>query len=245
MKTQLSQLKIIAAAVAVLLMAAVGIWYWGTDSHLERGEGSLGESLVATFPVDYKIVKDDKGDYGKVAELSQNDGASVATYRHPTLGFSFQYPKDFKVGLFPDGIGETIVVEGDANVAKVKPSQPSQDEGLTFAGFQIYITPFDESGPLTFERVKKEIPDLVLEGPQTIELRISESSKSPLDGERSDFTVPALVFFSRNESLGKTREVWFVYPESPVPNGNYLYQITAHASFDEELSKIMATWRFN
>ena len=56
--------------------------------------------------------------------------------------------------------------------------------------------------------------------------------------------VPAVVFESTNESIGETYEVWFAYPESPVPHGNHLYQIMAYKEFAGELTNILQTWKF-
>ncbi len=95
--------------------------------------------------------------------------------------------------------------------------------------FQIVISPFDEPGPLTLERIRQDLPDMAVEEPQ----------KASIGG------AEALVFFTSDASLGKTREVWFVWPEDPGLYGNYLYRVTSRSEFDAELSKIMATFKFN
>jgi len=120
-------------------------------------------------------------------------------------GFSFQYPKDFTVTKFQEGEGDTILIQ--------------QKEG---GGFQVFISPFDEEGPLTKERVLQDLPDLKIENAEN---RVLKNG------------IPALIFFSQEESLGKTREVWF------IKNGN-LYQVTTTADLDSLVAQIIATWKF-
>lgn len=139
-------------------------------------------------------------------------GDVSAVYTHPTYGFSFRYPEGFTVNSFSDESGETILV---------------QKEGRVKEGFQIFISEFDEPGPITPERIHIDVPNMVVEEPQEV----------MIGGSGQGLGVRALVFFSHDPSLGRTREVWFVH-------GGYLYQVTARAEFDAELSKIMATFRF-
>ena len=75
-------------------------------------------------------------------------------------------------------------------------------------GFQLTITPFDEDIVLTEARIKEDAPDMAIE--QAIQIKIGEAQ--------------GVVFLSEDESLGKTREIWWVY------NG-YLYQITTYPEF--------------
>lgn len=89
-------------------------------------------------------------------------------------------------------------------------------EGKDNKIFQIYINSFDEEGSLTPERIKKDIPDI----------QIRQSQNFPLDGR------DALAFMT-DENI----EVWFVY-------GGNLYQATALKAFTDDLSKILATWKF-
>ena len=225
MNNQFKKSKIIGAAVLVLAVAVSGILYWKRIYPWTTGTSGVTD--------DYEMGVMGTDETGKGGSNADGNTAEVLeTYRHPTFGFSFQYPKGFKTGIFPAGEGETIVVEKSPEDEPTTAGGSAPEKARE--GFQIYISAFDEEGPLTLERVKKEIPDLIVESPQTVILGSSASK---------DFE--ALVFFSRNESLGRTREAWFVWPQSPQPDGNYLYQISAYASFDAELSKIMATWKFD
>ena len=148
------------------------------------------------------------------ADVAENRSSNdlTLTYNSPTYGFSFTYPEGFRVENFAEGEGEMILVSG-----------PKAGES-----FQIYVTPFDEEGPLTAERIKKAGPAMEMDRPQA----------AVIGGAN------AVVFFSADSSLGRTREAWFVWPEGQIPNGNYLYQISAPEGFDAELAKIMATWGF-
>lgn len=139
-------------------------------------------------------------------------------YTHPDPYFSFRYPAGFAVSaLPPDDTGETVLVRAteqtDLSLYRTIDSAKLQ--------FQIRISTFDEPGPITPERVLKDIPDTVITDPHTVQIG----------------GAPALAFLSENAGLGATREVWFVH------QGN-LYQITAYAEMDEVLGGILKTWEF-
>ncbi len=82
--------------------------------------------------------------------------------------------------------------------------------------FQIFIQSFDEEGPLTPERIKNDLP----------EMNILASQNFDLAG------IPALAF-----QTDTAIEAWFVH-------GGSLYQVTALKDFTDDLSKILATWKF-
>jgi hypothetical protein len=127
-------------------------------------------------------------------------------------GFSFQYPKDFTATKFREGEdGDTVLVQQKA---------PSTGSGQ--AGFQVFILPFDEPGPLTKERVLQDLPDMIV---KNAENRVLKNG------------IPALIFFSEEASLGETREIWFI-------NNGYLYQITATKEIDSLVAQIIGTWKF-
>lgn len=88
--------------------------------------------------------------------------------------------------------------------------------------FQILVSAFDENEPLTQERIERDLPDFIIEEPRAITIS----------------GAPALIFWSEDEVLGKTREVWFTHKEA-------LFQVSAPAVFDQTLSQVMATWSFN
>lgn len=121
------------------------------------------------------------------------------TYTHPVYGFSFHYPKDFVISEFQEDHGEVILAEN-----------PRFSLGL-----QIFITPFDEEGPITKERILQDLPALTME--DEVEFWIDDK-------------IPALRFSSKDPTLGDTREIWF------VRDGN-LFQIMVYSESEEWLDE--------
>jgi len=133
-------------------------------------------------------------------------------YHHDVYGFSFSFPKNLTVATFKESGGEIVLVQ----------------EEKTDKSFQIFILPFDETMTvMTPERIAQDLPDLPVEYPQEAIIGVSESS-----GAR------ALIFFSTDPTLGRTREVWII-------KNRLLYQITTAESYDKWLAEIMKTWRFD
>ncbi len=125
-------------------------------------------------------------------------------YENGKYGFSFGHPKEFSISEF---------IEGDTDVILARDAAAS-------SVFQVSVSPFDESGPITKERILKDIPDM----------RINNDKEISVGGEK------ALSFTSKDASE-ETFEIWFVH-------GGNLYQISAFPSFGGELDKILATWKF-
>lgn len=121
--------------------------------------------------------------------------------------FSMKYPKDFTIQEFP--IGE----EGKKFVFE------SKDPGR---GMEISVIPFDESGSITPERIKQDLPDAVINNPQNVSI---------IEG------VSALSFASTDEYIGDTFEVWFLH------NG-YLYQATTYRAFASQMEEMLKTMKF-
>ena len=89
------------------------------------------------------------------------------------------------------------------------------------AGLQIFVTPFDEPGPITEERIREDLP----------EAEIYEPGLAKLDGEMS------FLFYGFDEDLGETFEVWAVHKGK-------LFQIMS-AKVDESLvEKTLDTWKW-
>ncbi len=120
-------------------------------------------------------------------------------------GFSFSYPPEMNTSTFADedGNGQTVLLQ----------------DPRTGAGLQIYISPFDESGVITPERIKHDLPDQTVNSPK----QITVGGAAALSFESDD--------------AGKTREVWFNY-------NNNLYQITTYSELSDFLDKVLATWKF-
>ena len=128
-------------------------------------------------------------------------------YAHPSLPFAFAHSKELVSNTFQDGESEIVLLQG---------SDPNQE-------IQIVARVFDEPGPLTVERIRRDVPEMVIDEPQNVFIGSAQ--------------IPALLFWSSDASLGRTREVWFV-------QGEYLYQVTTKAENDELLAGIMETWTF-
>jgi hypothetical protein len=107
------------------------------------------------------------------------------TYTHAELGFSFRYPRGFRVNEVPHGDGaETVLIED--------PTRERQ-------GFQVFSMPYDEEGPLTEARIRADLPTKVMEDVHPVQV----------DG------VEGLAFTSddntHNQGLGRLFEVWTVH----------------------------------
>jgi hypothetical protein len=126
-------------------------------------------------------------------------------YKHPS-GFSFNYPAGFSLNLLPDEDGgEVILVQ-------------NQDRTL---GFQIFSLPFDEKGPLTQERIQRDVPDIVM----------AQVAPISISGNDSGIT------FVSNDTGIENREVWFIYE-------GRLYQILTSVNTQNLLEEVLNTWRF-
>lgn len=162
------------------------------------------------------ILENDEQNAGSLESVVEPDikkiDDSTNTYIHKKYNFTFNFPSNLKTSNFIEGNGEQI-----------------QFSGLNGDWFQIYITPWDEGDTITPERIKKDIPDMVIKEPQQVIL-----------GPRQKEGVGphALIFLSKDSSLGETREVWFVM------NGN-LYQLTTYKRLDTVVGKVLSTLVFN
>lgn len=209
---------ILIAAVLVLIVTVIFLYIWkgggvgDYTSILSRlaGGGIGGEDK----PPEGGLASQQPSADERVPQENILPGATLAhKYQNQGYGFSFEYPQGFNVSEFEEGSGYMILVQGPGDKK----------------AFQVFITVYDEEGPLTAGRIKQDLPKLVMESPVNAQIGGAE----------------AVVFFSKDESSSRTREAWFVWPESPIPHGNNIYQVTAPAEFDAELSKIMATFKFN
>lgn len=149
--------------------------------------------------------------YSKPQLLTGQAGENT-TYIADDNTFSFSYPMDFVLTPF---------VEVDDKTGE-------QKQNLIFKGggdkenFQIYITKFESSFPLSISLIKSEIPDLGMEDSQDV----------AIDGARG------VVFLSTDpQTKFKTREIW-------LSNNGKLYQITTYPEFDIGISSILSSWKW-
>jgi len=101
-----------------------------------------------------------------------------STYTHPVYGFSFQYPKGFIVQDIQDDRGELMLVTNPA-------------VGM---GWQLFITPDDDTAPLTAARIRHDLPDMPME--EVVEFTLPDDT-------------PAVRFTSHDAVLGDLGETWF------------------------------------
>jgi len=198
--------------------AETGEWQYGKGKDV----GDLQEGSTATVAAgDYEAASDDSSDFSE-------------KYINEKHGFSFNYPKDIVISEFAEGEQGNIILGQWAGEQASEPSQSSAERlrrGGSETGsepdkkfaFQIFISEFDEPGPITAERIKQDLPEMAVEEP--IHVIITKSK------------LTALIFHSQEEGLGKTREIWFVY-------NNYLYQITAYAGQDRLIGRVLEGWEF-
>lgn len=135
-------------------------------------------------------------------------------YADSIFGFSFYYPKGFLASSFQDSGGQTVLVQ----------SQGSKE------GVQIFAFPFEEEGPITIQRIKKDLPDLKTENIKTV--IVGNLQDSNIKGEE------AISFESRSETNEQTYEIWFLH-------NNVLYQLTTLVDNKKLIDEIVKTWKFN
>ena len=132
------------------------------------------------------------------------------TYTDTDYGFSFSYPEGYTASAFSDLEGTKTILLG---------SEASK------SGAQVFISLFDEDIVLTVERIKEEMPELVVLEPQNISV----------DG------ATGVVFRSTNALDTESRELWFIY------TGN-LYQISIPTTIQtrpELFDAIIKTWKWS
>ena len=190
----------ILAAVIIAVLAGAAMYYFKGGPANDYFSNLFGSPTSKPAEV------------GLPSAENQKTSESQNVYKNEQYGFSFGYPEGFNVSDFDEGNGKVILVK----------------KAASDNGFQIFISPFDESGPITKERILKDIPDMI----------ISNEKEILVGGEKAlSFTSKDELGLPAGEAGGETREIWFVRSEN-------LYQISAFSSFEKELLKILATWKF-
>ena len=142
--------------------------------------------------------------------LANNDPQAAqdnsAAYTDPDRRFSFTKPAGFIARSISDNDGETILIQKADNAG---------------SSFQIFISSFDEPGPITPARIHKDVPDMII-----------NNAQQAVVGKNK---LTALIFKSIEPSIGETREMWLI-------SDRYLYQITAPIALDSVAAEMMKTW---
>lgn len=81
-------------------------------------------------------------------------------------------------------------------------------------GFQIFIQPWNEPGPFTEARIRRDLPDLVMEN--VIETELLHDARTAV-----------LRFATRDAELGDLLEAWFV-------RDGYFYQLSFYVPDPED-----------
>jgi len=207
-----NKVVLLAIVSMALFVGVASVFIW--QNQIDEGESSTQQATVFYF---------EKEEIESPASIF---GEDFKKFTHPEHGFSFEYPKELEIQAFKeeeDGeiIGETIVFQ-QLNFPEVSSQENSEE-----VGFQIFISPFeDEGGVLTQERVLEDLPFAVIIEPQEVFL-----------GVLAEKEIPALIFWSEDPLIGKTREVWFIHD-------GYLYEITTYAHLDLWLANTLSTLTF-
>lgn len=182
--------QLIVATIIVLLIGG-GIYWWFSGG---------GNPITGGLP-DF--------DFAQSLKNAGSGGGSAANYsnlyENAYWGFTFNYADDFRISeIDEENGGFTVLAEGTGDKRT----------------FQIFIADYDEEGPITPERIKKDLPDMNIEQPQNIKFADTE----------------ALAFVT-NDDQGKMIEIWFV-------KGGALYQMRSYFEQTDELSKVLSSWKF-
>ncbi len=138
----------------------------------------------------------------------QEGDAPTRLFASDAYGFTLEYPRDLATSSLQE-IEETMTYLFEGADAK--------------SGFQIFVSPFDEEGPVTKERIHQDLPDLEVQN--LLEVIVTKQK------------IHATVFDSKDKDGALTKEVWLV-------QGGYLYQVTAPREYEKALIEIFALWNF-
>ena len=179
--------------VAIIIIAGIGIvLYFSLSGRNKSGQVIESSPSPSVAPSSEPDVFTQPVSFGQLGE----------TYTLPH-NFSFRYPAEFKVSSnSTSGSNEVITVENKAG-----------------SGFQIFTMPFNEPGPITPDRIRKDLPDAVINDPKN----------ANLDG------IKALVYYGYDDALGDTFEVWAVHKGA-------LYQIMGPKTAEGLITKTLETW---
>ena len=164
----------------------------------------LAVFVYAYFPGTFGLNdnKDSGANPTESPERSDSTEAGTAIF----FGDNFSFVHSAKITLSQEEVegGELIMASGDVS-------------GV----FQLFIIPFDEKGPLTPERIKKDVPDMIIKNEKSLDVS----------------GVKALTFESKDESGTETFEVWFV-------SGGKLYQMAGYDESKKTIQEILKSWEW-
>ncbi|OGZ43464.1 MAG: hypothetical protein A3C84_01935 [Candidatus Ryanbacteria bacterium RIFCSPHIGHO2_02_FULL_48_12] len=156
----------------------------------------------------YRYAPSIPDDISEDARNTRDDESATRLFASDKYGFALEYPRDLATSSFQE-IEETMTYLFEGTDAK--------------SGFQIFVSPFDEEGPVTKERIRQDLPDLEVEN--LLEVIVTKQK------------IHATVFDSKDQAGAPTKEVWLV-------QGGYLYQVTAPREYEKALIEMFASWDF-
>lgn len=152
------------------------------------------------------VVKGVKKD-GLMSIVQKSDDKGGVPYISTDSSYRLTTPADFtSSALSQDDGSETAIFVGSTATRN----------------FQIYSSDYASDAPLTPQEIAKNIPDLLIEKPETI----------AVDGAQG----VAFISGPKDGTL-RTREIWFAH-------GGKLYQITTFKEFDDQMVDILSTWKW-
>jgi len=132
------------------------------------------------------------------------------TYKSDTFRLSFKYPEGYSV--------REVSGEGTVSILIENPKDGK--------GIQIQVSDYtDTDTSITVERLSVDVPDMVVEEPQPINLSAGGGTGLAFESDNPDFG-------------GSSREAWFVV-------AGRLYQVSTYTQYDEVLKAVFSTWSFN
>lgn len=210
--------KIIITTILIFLIAVAGagLYFWASGN--KKNESFFG-SIQNTFSdnknqengiktVTLETVKADMKKYSPDSQIN----LKTRTYTNKKYGFSVKIPENMVVSNFQEGrYGEVILIQG------------KDDSKKDSAWVQVFALPFDEKGLVTPQRIHKDLPELEIDNPKYVVIGKNK--------------FKALIFWSNESGLGKTREIWF-------ERNGYLFQITTIYKYERILGEMLETISF-
>ena len=139
--------------------------------------------------------------------LPDQPPAGYIEYQNNKYHFLYWHSQEAKITEYDEGGGAATVVQ--ENIAKQR-------------GLQIFVVPYSGT-TISDARFNKDEPS-----------GVRYNIKDTTVGVKR---IPAVTFNGYDETLGDTREVWFIH------NG-FLYEVTTLKGFGDWFIDIMQTWRF-
>ena len=192
----------LVAIIILIIIIVIGIF-------LRQRQGSNQTTNDSTSAVSL-----DKNQLKQNQEVMQPGQENQTTIFASPNGFSFYYPKTFKVGQFEEGDGDMVLLQ---SLQDSSPYEGGARGGYSALSVQIFTKDFNDPGPITAERIQKELPDV----------KMVQSQTATLDGAQA-------VTFTDTSGL---YNVWVIYNKK-------LFQISGYSQEKDFINQILNTWKW-